>query len=301
MFQIGNDKMSPMNKPRRSSLYIPGNKPEMIKKSKKFNPDGVILDLEDAVPPEEKDQARDIVRETLLSMDFGQIERTVRINPMGTPEGEKDLEAILPVKPDCIRIPKIETAQDIITLDRRMNEIEEISGLPKCSISIIPILETAMGVWNGYEILSSCSRIIGVTFGAEDFTRDMGMSPQGRMNLSWVKIFVKLQAAAAKVAAFDGSYSNFNDLEGLRAEAIIARSWGYEGKSVIHPKQIPIVNEVFSPTREEIEYAIKISDAFTHVMQAGGGVANLDGKMIDKPIYERAQRILEKARLLDLL
>jgi citrate lyase subunit beta/citryl-CoA lyase len=281
-------------------LYVPGNRRELIEKCKKYNPDSLILDLEDAVPPQEKERARDVVREALLSIDFGHIEKTVRINSPETEDGEKDLEAILPAKPDCIRIPKVETAREIVTLNRRMEETEKAQGFPKTSITIIPILETATGVWNAYEILSGCSRIIGVAIGAEDLMRDLGMPSREKMVLSWIRILVKVQAAAAKVAAFDGVYSNFNDLEGLRAEACAARDWGYEGKSVIHPKQIPVVNEVFSPTKDEIEYASRVSEAFQRVVQNGGGVANLDGKMIDKPVYERAQKILEKARLLNL-
>ncbi len=296
-----NTTITVLNRPRRSLLYVPGNRRELIEKCKKYNHDSLILDLEDAVPPQEKGRARDIVREALLSIDFGHIEKTVRINSPETEDGEKDLEAILPAKPDCIRIPKVETAREIATLDRRMNETEKAHGFPRASITIIPILETATGVWKAHEILSGCSRIIGVAIGAEDLMRDMGMPSREKTVLSWIRILVKLQAAAAKVAAFDGVYSNFNDLEGLRAEASAARDWGYEGKSVIHPKQIPVVNEVFSPTQDEIEYASRVSEAFQRVVQTGGGVANLDGKMIDKPVYERAQKILEKARLLNLV
>ena len=296
-----NTTITVLNRPRRSLLYVPGNRRELIEKCKKYNPDSLILDLEDAVPPQEKGRARDVVREALLSIDFGHIEKTVRINSPETEDGEKDLEAILPAKPDCIRIPKVEAVREIATLDRRMNETEKAHGFPRASIAVIPILETATGVWKAYEILSGCSRIIGVAIGAEDLMKDMGMPSREKTVLSWIRILVKLQAAAAKVAAFDGVYSNFNDLEGLRTEARAARDWGYEGKSVIHPKQIPIVNEVFSPTQDEIEYASRVSEAFERVVQTGGGVANLDGKMIDKPVYERAQKILEKARLLNLV
>ena len=272
-----NTTITLLNRPRRSLLYVPGNKRELIEKCKKYNPDSLILDLEDAVPPQEKERARDVVREALLSIDFGHIEKTVRINSPETEDGEKDLEAILPAQPDCIRIPKVETAREIITLDKRMEETEKAQGFPRTSITIIPILETATGVWNAYEILSGCSRIIGVAIGAEDLMRDMGMPSREKTVLSWIRILLKVQAAAAKVAAFDGVYSNFNDLEGLRAEARAARDWGYEGKSVIHPKQIPVVNEVFSPTQDEIEYASRVSEAFQRVLQTGGGVANLDG------------------------
>ena len=278
---------------RRSRLYIPGNNPSIMQNIAVFGADTVILDLEDAVAPPEKDAARILVKYALENVDFGRTERGVRINPLNTPFGKKDLDMVLSSDVELIFLPKTESAEDVKELCSLIGDRE---------ICISPIIETAKGVLNAYEIASADPRVVMLCFGAEDFTRDIGAerTREGK-ELFWAKSMIVMGAKAAGIQASDTVFSDINDMDGLIQETRFAKSLGFDGKGLIHPSQIEPVHMVFSPTQEEIEYARKVVDALREAEEKGLGVIALGRKMIDRPVAERAKRILKIAEELGLL
>jgi len=278
---------------RRSRLYIPGNNPSIMQNIAVFGADTVILDLEDAVAPPEKDAARILVKYALENVDFGRTERGVRINPLNTPFGKKDLDMVLSSDVELIFLPKTESAEDVKELCSLIGDRE---------ICISPIIETAKGVLNAYEIASADPRVAMLCFGAEDFTRDIGAerTREGK-ELFWARSMIVMGAKAAGIQASDTVFSDINDMDGLIQETRFAKSLGFDGKGLIHPSQIEPVHKVFSPTQEEIEYARKVVDALREAEEKGLGVIALGRKMIDRPVAERAKRILKIAEELGLL
>jgi len=278
---------------RRSRLYIPGNNPSIMQNIAVFGADTVILDLEDAVAPPEKDAARILVKYALENVDFGRTERGVRINPLNTPFGKKDLDMVLSSDVELIFLPKTESAEDVKELCSLIGDRE---------ICISPIIETAKGVLNAYEIASADPRVVMLCFGAEDFTRDIGAerTREGK-ELFWARSMIVMGAKAAGIQASDTVFSDINDMDGLIQETRFAKSLGFDGKGLIHPSQIEPVHKVFSPTQEEIEYARKVVDALREAEEKGLGVIALGRKMIDRPVAERAKRILKIAEELGLL
>lgn len=278
---------------RRSQLYVPGNSPSMLQNCMVFGADGVLLDLEDSVSIYQKDSARFLVSEALSFLDFGNIEVVVRINGIDTPFCKDDLEAIIPLKPDALRLPKTSSVEDILNYEKMISEIEEKNNIPIGTTKIVPMLETAIAIENAYEIAISSKRIIAITIGGEDLTADMKVARtrEGR-ELYWARAKVALAAAAAKVAALDTVYSDVNDEEGLRKDTQIIKELGFDGKACINPRQIQIIHEVFNPTQEEIEKAIEIIKASR---KKEGGVVSLNGRMIDYPVVKRAEMTLTRA------
>ena len=274
-------------------MYIPGNSPAMIQRSFIYGADGLILDLEDSVPIEEKDSARILVRNMLQEIDFGDCEVTVRINHLSTGYGEKDLRYIIPQKPDGIRYPKCETPEDIAQIDRIITEIEKENGIPTGNTKIFAILETAKGVFNAYEIASSSPRVTALVFGAEDFTASMhtNRSKSGE-ELLFARHRIVLAARVAGVDALDTVFGDINDMEGLRKETEFIKQLGFDGKSVIHPRQIEVIHDVFTPSQSEVERALRIVEAIKKAKERGTGVVAVDGRMVDAPVLVRAKRTL---------
>ncbi len=280
---------------RRSQLYVPGNSPSMLQNCMVFGADGVLLDLEDSVSIYQKDSARFLVANALSFLDFMDYEVVVRINSIDTPFCQKDLEIIIPLKPDAIRLPKTSSPEDILNYENKIAEIEEKNNIPIGTTKIVPMLETAIAIENAYEIAKSSPRIIAITIGGEDLTADLKVARTKEGNeLYWARAKVALAASAAKVAALDTVYSDVNDLEGLRKETEIIKSLGFDGKACINPRQIQVIHEVFNPTQDEIEKAIEIIKASK---ENEGGVVSLNGKMIDYPVVKRAQMTLIRAGL----
>jgi len=286
---------------RRTRLYLPGNNPDLMLNAGLFGADCVILDLEDSVAPAEKDAARVLVRNTLLSVDFGSAERIVRINPLGTEYGLQDLEMIVPAGPETILVPKCEEAADIERVDEIMTEIEKKHHIKEKTL-IMPLLETAKGALNAYGIASASERVVALCFGAEDFTADLGVERTKEGTESFVaRSLIVLGAKAARVQAIDTVFSDVSDEEGLVASTTEAMALGFEGKGVIHPRQIEPIHRVFSPTPERIEYAKQVVSAIEEARAKGSGVATIKSKMIDAPIEIRARKILRLAEALGLL
>ncbi len=286
---------------RRTRLYLPGNNPDLMLNAGLFGADCVILDLEDSVAPAEKDAARALVRNTLLSVDFGSTERIVRINPLSTGYGRSDIEMIVPALPDCILIPKCDGAKDVKDVEGIVAAIEKQNGI-ETEILLMPLVETAKGVLNAYEIGAASDRVVALCFGAEDFTADVGVERTKEGRESFIaRCMLVLGAKAAGVGAIDTVYSDVQDTDGLVESTREAMAIGFEGKGVIHPAQIGPIHQVFTPTPERIEYAQKVVAAIEQARAAGSGVATIKSKMIDAPIEKRARRILRLAAALGLL
>jgi len=288
---------SSKNRLRRSRLYLPGNEPKFFINAGLYKPDGIILDLEDSVSYNEKTSAQLLVRNALRAVDFYGSERMVRINQL--PEGLKDLKYIVTNNVHVILIPKCENGQQVIDVENEVNRIKEEKNVGN-EIYFMPIIESALGIINSYEIATSSDKICALTIGLEDYTADIGVqrTVEGKESL-FARSMIINAAKAASVQAIDTVYSDIEDMEGLRQNILEAKSLGFEGKGCIHPRQIPIVHEGFAPTPEELDKAKKIVTAYRDAQKRGLGVVSLGSKMIDAPVVKRAQRTIQLAELMN--
>lgn len=283
---------------RRTSLYIPGTNPGMLANADVFGADSIILDLEDGVPVTEKDSARILVRNGLKSIPYSKnTEITVRLNALSTPFGRDDFNEIIPLCPDAIRLPKCESAEDILEADRLISELEERSGIAAGTIGIITITESARGGCNLAEIAAACDRVVALNYGAEDYTASLGAerTREGR-ELDDIRAKAIVAARMAGIQALDSVFGDVNDLEGLYEDALRARRLGFDGKSVIHPRQIAVVHRAFTPSDKEINFAQRVMTAFSNAERRGSGVVALDGRMIDAPVVARARKTIALAK-----
>lgn len=282
--------------PMRTLMYVPGNKRNLFPKAANSGADIIVLDLEDAVPMAEKATARAMVEEGIKAGDLKNARTMVRINGLDTMESSLDVKAAVIPGVMGLRVPKVETPEEIRELDSVVTDLEGHSGLEKGTIKLMPILESPLGVLRAFDIATASNRVVAVTFGAEDFTVGLGVerSREG-IELRHARAHVALCAAAARVAAIDTIYPNFQDEEGLIAEARLVKQLGFSGKSVIHPRQIATIHQVFTPTPEEVERARRVVDAFEKATAEGSGTIAVDGKMVDLPVVLRAQRTLALA------
>lgn len=266
-------------------------------KAEIYGADCVIFDLEDAVSIYEKDAARDLVKHYLTELRPETCRIGVRINAQDTPYYELDVRSMVPVKPDFLRLPKSETEENIQKLDALITECEKESGMEEGSVKIIATIETALGVYNAYQIAKASPRVIAIGLGAEDFRTDMHMTrSEDGQEILFARNMISLAAHAAGVLPLDYVYSNFKNEEGFIADVRFGKMLGFTGKSIIHPSQVPLVHDVFTPTDKEIEQAKKVVTAYEDAMSKASGVVALDGKMIDAPIVVRAQNTLEYAK-----
>jgi citrate lyase subunit beta/citryl-CoA lyase len=263
--------------------------------------DCIIFDLEDAVSPDEKDSARLLVRCAIERMGFDGVEITVRINSIDTDYWKDDLEAIVPLSPDLIMPPKASCAEDILKVDAYISEIEERRGMEKGKVRLIPLIETALGVENAYAIASACPRVAAIFLGGEDLTADLRCKRTKAGNeIDYARKRLVVAARAAGVDVYDTPFTDVNDDEGIVTDAEYAKSLGFTGKSAIAPRHVKTINAVFSPTMKDIEYAKMVFEAIRRGKEQGKGAVSLLGKMIDKPIVERARQTLEAAKALGL-
>ncbi|MGE5707443.1 MAG: aldolase/citrate lyase family protein [Bacteroidota bacterium] len=282
---------------RRTLLYVPGNKPNLVQSAAVFGPDSIMLDLEDAVLASEKDAARMLVAQALKSVNFAGIEVLVRINGLDSELGFQDLAAIMPSRPDGIRFPKVNTADDIHQMDELLTKYERELGIEEGKTFVIASLESAMAIENAFAIAKASPRMQGIAIGAEDYTADLKTtrSREGT-ELFYARSAIVTAARAAGIMAIDTVFSDINDEEGLVTETQLVKQLGFDGKSVINPRQIGPVHRVFRPTEKEIEKASAIIGAFEEAKEKGSGVVALNGKMIDRPVVLRAQRVMELAK-----
>jgi citrate lyase subunit beta/citryl-CoA lyase len=290
---------TPRDRLRRSRLYLPGNQPKLMVNAGLHRPDGVILDLEDSVHPEEKDAARLLVRNALRCVDFMGAERMVRINQL--PLGLEDLKAVVPEGPDLILIPKVESPDQVVEVDERIRGVRAKDG-DGHDIWLMPILESALGIENAFAIASAAETVVALTIGLEDYTADLGVvKTQGGDESLFARLRVVNAARAAGLQAIDSVYGDVGDVEGLREWAARSRALGFEGMGCIHPRQIEPIHQAFAPSSEEIEKALRIEAAFQEAQAKGLGVVRLGTKMIDPPVVLRAQRLVANARRMGLL
>lgn len=280
---------------RRSMLFIPGNSPAMLQNGDVFGADSVILDLEDAVAPQEKDAARLLVAQALTHVDYGAAETVVRINPLDTFGGE-DIEAIVPRRPDALMAPKVETAQDIQKIAAMVAAAEQPGQKP---VRIIALLETPQGIYEAYAIAKAHPRVAALALGAEDYSAALGVkrTKEGSEIFTARSLLVNV-AAAAGIQAIDTPFTDANDEEGLRQDTAAAKQFGFKGKLAINPRQVEMIHRVYQPGKDDIEWAEQVVAALAKAEAEGSGVASLNGKMVDAPIVSRARQILFLARLL---
>ena len=278
-------------RPFRSVLYIPGAKERALEKATTLAADAIIFDLEDAVAIDEKARARELLSQTLQSHDYGPRAKLVRINALSTEWGADDLDVIASARPEAILLPKVDDATQIEELARRLDARAETS-----ETRIWAMVESPQGVLNAAAI-ARAPRMAGFIMGTNDLAKDMGC----RFRPDRLPLMLSLQmpliaAKAAGIVIVDGVYNAFRDEAGLRAECQQGRDMGFDGKTLIHPLQLPVANEVFSPTEEEIALARRQIDAFDAATSRGEGVAVVDGSIVENLHIVTAKQILAKAQ-----
>jgi len=278
---------------RRSRLYIPGSEPKYFINAPLHGPDAVILDLEDSVHPSEKAAARLMVRNALRAVEFLSCERMVRINEL--PLGLLDLDEVVPESPDLILVPKVESAKQIVDVSQQIERIQNDHGINR-TVWLMPILESALGIENAYEIAKASPQLVALTIGLEDYTADLGVvkTADGAESL-FARQRVVNAAHAAGLQAIDSVFGDVGDMEGLERWALNSRALGFEGMGCVHPMQIAVIHRAFAPTHAEIAKAQRILDAFNEAQQKGLAVVSLGSKMIDPPVVQRALKLIARA------
>jgi citrate lyase subunit beta/citryl-CoA lyase len=283
-------------------LYVPGNNSGMVRDAGRYKADCIMFDLEDSVSVGEKDSARFLVFQALTTLSFPGKELVVRVNDPRTKTGLDDLEAMVRTGRVVIRLPKTETAADVVNCAEIITGIEKKGGIKEGSTRMMAAVETAAGVLNAREIALASKRLNGIAIGAEDYVTDLKTtrSPDG-IELLFGRSMVLLAARTAGIDAIDTVFSDVNDEDGLRKETALIKQLGFDGKSIINPRQIKIVHEVFTPTEKEITRALAVIEAIREAEKKGSGVVSLNGKMVDKPVVTRAEWVLDLARAAGVL
>lgn len=290
-----------MKKLRRTMLFMPGNNPGMLQNAAILGADSIILDLEDAVSIPEKDSARILVREAIKNVDYSNVEVVVRVNPLDNEFGAIDVDTIARVKPDTLMVPKADE-EEIKLVDEMLNKIESEEGFEEGSIKVIPLVETAFGLENVYNIIKASKRVTAILLGGEDLTADLGIkrTKEGE-EIFYARNKVATACKALKVDSIDTPFTDTNDYEGLEKDTAKAKSLGMTGKAAINPRQIDSIHAVFAPTEAEIKHALRILDAMEEAKKEGKGVFSVDGKMVDAPVINRALTTVELAKKLQLI
>lgn len=288
--------INPKTRLSRSMMFVPGNSPKMINSADIHGADSIMFDVEDAIPVTEKDSARLLVAEALKAMTF-RAETVVRINhPTQTPYGYDDLAVIVAAKPDLIRLPKTESVEEVEIVADKIIAAEKAMGWAEGTINIIVAIESVKGLYNVREICHG-ERVVAVALGAEDFRADLHTGKnKPAAELLFARHSLLLAAREAGIRAVDTVFSDIKDPAGLKEEAEFIKSLGFDGKSCIHPGQVKIIHEVFTPSAAEIAHSVKVLNSYAEALRHNKGVIAVDGKMIDGPIVVRAQRIIEKAQ-----
>ena len=269
---------------RRSFIFCPGNKPDMYPKALKSGADMVCVDLEDAIAPQHKDVSRaNTIKLFEKNVSPREIETIIRVNELNTDEGKKDIEKILSIKnlPSALMIPKIKNPEEVLKLEKHINELN-------IKINLHIIIETNHALEFAWNIANCSSLVSSLFFGGVDMSAELGCNGDWD-SLLYARSRVVHAASGAGIEAIDVPYLNLEDLDGMKKEALLSKNLGFAGKGTIHPKQIPIVNELFSPSSDEINYAKKVIKAFE---QAEGGLVVVDGKLIEKPVLRSVRRVL---------
>jgi citrate lyase subunit beta/citryl-CoA lyase len=284
----------------RSALYVPGNHDERTLKVFRYSSDAIIFDLEDAVPLNEKEYARNLVEQRIINKPAGNHVICVRINSIDTQMSFMDIQSIVNQGLDCIVVPKVESVRDIHIVDWLIGQFETIRNLDFQYIKLIPIIETPKGIMNVNQIAKSSKRIKTLAFGQGDFTSQTGMV-WDKSNPALITIrsqLVVASAAAGLEAPMDVVYPDINNVEGLKEDAKLGHMIGCQGKTCIHPKQIETINNIYTPNSKVVNQSKKIYEAFVNAERAGVASFTIDGQFVDYAIVEKAKKVLELAEIL---
>jgi citrate lyase subunit beta/citryl-CoA lyase len=285
-----------MERLRRTMMFLPASNPSMVKDAHIYGADSIMFDLEDAVALTEKDSARFLIYNALKTVDYGNAELVVRINGLDSPFGRDDIEAVVRAGVHVIRLPKTERKEDVHAVEAIIEEVERKCGREVGSTKMMAAIESPIGVINAYEIATASKRLIAVALGAEDYVTNLKTKryPNG-MELLGARSQIIIAARAAGIYALDTVYTEVDNEEGFRREVELIKQLGFDGKSVINPRQIKPVHEIYTPAPEEIKKSITIVRAAKEAEEKGLGVISVNGKMVDKPIVDRAERVLQLA------
>jgi citrate lyase subunit beta/citryl-CoA lyase len=283
-----------MERLRRTMMFVPASNAGMLRDAYIYGADSIMFDLEDSISLKEKDTARFLVYQAVKTIDYGNVETVVRINSLDQ-GGRNDIHAMVRAGIDVIRLPKTETAEDVLDVEEVILEAERQCGREEGSTRMMAAIEGPVGVLNALSIAKSSKRLIGIALGAEDYVTSMKTrryAERDSEEIFFARSMIVHAARAVGIAALDTVFSNVDDVDTLRKETEFIKQLGFDGKSVINPRQIPVVNSVFTPPEKEIQNAIAVMNAIEEAESKGSGVIALNGKMIDKPIVERAERVL---------
>jgi len=282
---------------RRALLYMPGDDRRKIEKSTTLGVDCICMDMEDGTAVSRKAEARAVISQAMKDLNFGNSERCIRINSIGSGFEKDDLASALAARPDSIVVPKIETAEQVKWVSEQIESYELSNKLNLGSIRLLIGLETAKGIMNLREIAEADKRLEAIIFGAEDFGASVGATrTKEAMEVLYARSAVVVACAANDLQAIDMVYIDFKNTEGLRAEAQQGAGLGFSGKQVIHPNQVQVTQEAFTPSDEAIAYAKRVVETFDSSQKEGKGAYALDGKMIDMPLLKNAQKVLDRAK-----
>ncbi len=282
---------------RRTMMFLNCQKPGLIKDPYIYKPDSIMLDLEDAVAESEKDAARYSLFHALKEIDYHGVERVVRINGLDTDYWQEDVRVCVAGGADSIRIPKAESAEDIRKVERAIEEAEKEFGRPEGSTLIMAAIESAMGVMKALDICQASERLFGIALSGGDYTKDLQTTISGvGVELAGARQHLIIAARAAKVQCFDTVFTNLDDMDGFRKEVEMIKAMGFDGKSIVNPRQIDVVHEIYTPTQKEIIFSEKVVREINEKKAQGIGVFTVDGKMIDIAFYDGAKRVIELAK-----
>ncbi|MBI2886028.1 MAG: CoA ester lyase [Chloroflexi bacterium] len=278
----------------RSLLFVPGVRQRFIERAPSSGADAVCLDLEDSVPPAEKASAREMVRSAIPTMPRTGYRLVVRVNGLDTGLLEADLEAVVGDGLDAVSLPKCHSVEVLRQVAAYLTFLEQTRGQAAGHVKLLPWIESPQALLHAEEILRASPRVIGASLGAEDYANSMGvMRTKGGKEVEWARYALAIACAAAGVLALDTPEMDFRDQEQLERDAAFARSIGFRGKYCIHPDQVAVVNRIFSPSEEELEFARKVVVAYREGERQGVGAVALEGTVVDWPVYTRALAILQ--------
>ncbi len=294
----------------RSWMFVPGDRQKMIDKAVALPVDAILLDIEDGVAPAAKETARKQIAESLDRIAVEKKEnpsyrtpaRYVRINAVGHERMNADVEYVIRPALEGLAVPKVETPDQVNVVEKILDEREPKMGMVRGSVRLLLALESPRGLFNAYAIATSSPRVIGLMFGAEDFSRELSLPLRREgeaVDLIYARSAMVTAAAAAHVQAVDGVWPNFQDMEGLKKFALQSRRLGFSGMSLIHPAQIDEVNAAFTPTSEEVDYCRRVVQAFDDARARGEGAIAFGGQLLDMPIVDRARQTIALAESLE--
>ena len=282
---------------RRTMMFLNAQKPGLIKDPYIYKPDSIMLDLEDAVAENQKDAARFSLYHALKEINYRGCERVVRINGLDTPYWEEDIHCAVAGGCDAIRIPKTESALDVQRVETVVEECEKQYGIQEGHTLIMAAIESARGVMKALDICEASERMFGIALSGGDYTKDLQTHITGTgLELMGARQNMIIAARAAGVQCFDTVYTNLDDMDGFRRDVETIHLMGFDGKSIINPRQINIVHEIFTPTQKDIIFAEKVVKEIDERKKLGIGVFTVDGKMIDIAFYDGAKRTIELAK-----